>query len=190
VGEHFVDFMCRRVSYPKLTDPAPQQNVLNRIYRSALRAPDHKQLRPWRYRVIQGEARQTLGELFCSASLAQDENLAPAKIEKLRKMPLRAPMIIVGISKHIPHPKVPREEQVISCGVGMGYMLLALQAEGFGGIWRTGPLASDPLVRKGLGVDEDETLVGFLYLGTPDSRAKSIPDLDVDAYFSEWSAPE
>jgi nitroreductase len=184
----FIDLISKRVSYPRLVGPAPNDDLLERIYRSALRAPDHMMLRPWRYLLIKDDARNTLGDVFCDAALKDDTHLTAAQKEKYRVMPLRAPMMIVGISTNQEHPKVPVEEQVISCGVGIGYMLLALQSEGFGGIWRTGPLAHNAYVREALGIQEHETLVGFLYLGTPQGEAKPIPDTSVDNYFTEWNS--
>lgn len=187
MSQSLIDLIARRVSYPRLSEPAPGKDTLEKVYRSALRAPDHMLLRPWRYLIVQGEARAKLGDVFLQAGLQDDENISQVQQDKFRAMPTRAPLILVGISTNESHPKVPVEEQVISCGVGMGYMLLGLQAEGFGGIWRTGPLASHDLVRKSLGVQEHETLVGFLYIGTPQGEAKPIPDIPLENHFIEWS---
>lgn len=180
------ELICQRVSYPRLSEPVPSPEVLARIYQSALRAPDHMLLRSSRYLVIQGSARAQLGELFCEVACSDDANLSQATRDKYRAMPLRAPMILVGISSNREHAKVPAQEQVLSCGVGMGYMLLALNAEGFGGIWRTGFLARHPKVKAGLGLDSNETLVGFLYLGTPQGQPKPLPNLNIDDYFQCW----
>jgi len=143
-------------------------------------------LRPWRYLLVEGRARMTLGDLFCDAAERDDPDLTGNQRQKFRDMPMRAPVIVIAVSTNIEHPKVPVQEQVISCGVGIGYMLLALQAEGFGGVWRTGPLAENSCVKDGLGIARHESLVGFLYLGTPESSAKAIPDLDVDNFFKPW----
>lgn len=176
-----------RVSYPKLTEPAPLPEALNRIYQSALRAPDHMLLRTSRYLVIQGSDRERLGELFCEAACSDDPDLSEEKRDKYRAKPLRAPMILIGISSPVDHKKVPAEEQLLSCGVGIGYMLLALNAEGFGGIWRTGFLARHPKVLAGLSVGPNEKLVGFLYLGTPQGKPKPLPNLDLEHYFQPWT---
>lgn len=182
-----VDMICQRVSCPRLSEPAPNAGVLKAIYRSALRAPDHMLLRPWRYLVVRGEARKKLGELFYRAAYAEDQNISLTRKDKYFSMPYRAPMILIGVSSNVEHPKVPIEEQMISCGVGMGYMLLGLQAEGFGGFWRTGPMASSSIVKQGLGIAEHETLVGFLYMGTPQGKAKPLQDLDTSDYFHDWN---
>lgn len=185
--QSLIDLITSRVSFPRLAEPAPSSEQLERIYRSALRAPDHMMLRPWRYLVIQGDNRNRLGEVFCQAAVQDDDSLSQAQRDKFNAMPLRAPLIIVGISTNVDHPKVPVEEQEISCGVGIGYMLLALQAEGFGGIWRTGPMASHDFVRQSLGLAEHESLIGFLYVGTPQGDAKPIPHIPLERHFSEWS---
>lgn len=180
-----IDAMLERKSEPRLTSPAPDQALLDSIFECAARTPDHALLRPWRYLVIEGEGLQTLGDLFASAADDPQEPLA-VKPDKLRRMPQRAPMMIVGIARHVPHPKVPREEQTMSAAVGLGYILLALQSAGFGAMWRTGPVAHHPAIRKGLGLTEEETLVGFLYVGTVQSSKAPVPRPAVEEFVQRW----
>jgi len=187
MGKPFIDLMCQRVSFPKLTAPAPNAEELEKVFQAALRAPDHKQLKPWRYLIIEGDARNKLGQIFRDAALQDQTDLNETQLNKYLAMPLRAPMIIVGISTNQSHPKVPVHEQVLSCGVGIAYMLLGLQALGYGGIWRTGPLAEHSHIKTGLRIEPHETLVGFLYLGTPQGAAKNISPLNSKDYFQLWS---
>jgi nitroreductase len=186
MSSNITDFISKRVSCPRLDEPVPSPAVLEKIISTSLRAPDHMMLRPWRYLIVRGQARERLGELFCEAALSDIPDLNQTQQEKYLSMPLRAPMMIIGVSTNQVHNKVPIEEQVISCGVGIGYMLLALQAEGFGGMWRTGPMADHAIVKQGLGIHTHETLVGFLYIGTPRGGCKSLPDIKVADYFQEW----
>ncbi len=46
-------------------------------------------------------------------------------------------------------------------------MQMAAVAQGFGGIWRSGALTESPVVREAFGCREQDKIVGFLYLGTP-----------------------
>jgi nitroreductase len=188
MNSELLDLMCKRVSSPRLEAPAPSDQVLEKIFHTALRAPDHMLMKPWRYLVVEGDARVKLGDLFCEAALKDSPELTEVQRDKFRSMSLRAPMIIVGISENHAHNKVPVEEQIVSCGVGIGYMLLALQSIGFGGVWRTGPMATNSIVKKGLGVSLDETLVGFLYIGTPKGELKPVPKLKTSDYFHKWGA--
>jgi nitroreductase len=181
-----MDLLCQRVSSPRLAEPAPSKDELELIFKSALRTPDHMMLRPWRYLLVEGEARTKLGELFVDSSQSLTEDVNEFRAEKLKSMPMRAPMLIVAIASLVDHPKVPHEEQILSCGVGVGYMLLALQALGYGGIWRTGDLAHNRQVCAGLGLNQNEVIVGFLYLGTPLGESKPVPDINTQDYFSKW----
>jgi len=147
-------------------------------------------LHPWRYLVIEDVARERLGEIFVEAAKRQESGrgatLPDVKADKLRAMPLRAPMLIVGIASPVDHPKVPEQEQILSCAVGVGYMLVALQSLGFGGIWRTGEMAQDDYVKEKLGLAGAESIVGFLYVGTPVGEARIPEPLSLSDYVTHW----
>lgn len=182
-----IDAILSRASETRLTLPAPDQALLERVFECAARAPDHALLRPWRYLVIEGAGLTALGELFASA---MDDPVMPlaGDSDKLRRMPLRAPMIIVGITCHKPHPKVPDIEQAMSSAVGLGYVLLALQSAGFGAMWRTGAVAYHPAVAKGLGLMDHEAIAGFLYVGTVESEKPAVPRPGVSEFVQRWPA--
>lgn len=175
-----INAILARASEPRLEAPAPDRGLLDQVFQCAARAPDHALLRPSRYLVIEGHGLERLGGLFAQTG-ASDEERA-----KLRKMPLRAPMIIVGITSFKAHPKVPEIEQSLSTAVGMGYMLLALESAGFGGMWRTGEMAYHPLVKEGLGLTEHEAIAGFLYVGTVSSHKPAVPRPDTGHFVRTW----
>ena len=173
--------LTQRVSYPRLTTPAPKGELLERVFKAGFRAPDHALLRPWRFIVLEGSALDDLGQIFVEAAKSEDE-VTEEQEEKLRRMPKRAPMMIVGVVSYKEHPKVPRKEQLLSAGAAMAYMLVELQNNDFGGMWRTGVMAYHPVVKKQLGLSIHEDIVGFLYVGTPEGNAKKIPDIDISAF--------
>ncbi|NVD35079.1 nitroreductase family protein [Marinobacter lutaoensis] len=177
------EFILNRTSEPRLVAPAPSDDVLERAFACAARAPDHALLRPWRYLVIEGEERVRLGELFaaCCPEQASDQDL-----EKARRAPLRAPMVIVAIVSPKAHPKVPEVEQVMSAAAGVGFLELALQEAGFGVMWRTGPMAYNPAVRNALGVEAHEHIAGFIYTGTVAMAKPSVPRPPVAEFVRRW----
>jgi nitroreductase len=180
-----IDALLNRSSEPRLEGPAPDQQALDNAFACAARAPDHALLRPWRYLVIEGEGLNALGELFlstCGPEATEKER------NKLSQAPLRAPMVVVGIACYKSHPKVPEQEQTMSAAVGMGYMLLALQSQGYGGMWRTGPMAHHPAVAEGLGLASHEQITGFLYVGSVASEKPGVPRPDVNDFVSRWPA--
>src|ERR1700761_327713 len=59
-----IDALLRRYSGRTLIEPAPDEAALGLIFASAVRAPDHGRLRPWRFIVIGTEERAAFGELL------------------------------------------------------------------------------------------------------------------------------
>ncbi|QJQ99573.1 nitroreductase [Halomonas sp. PGE1] len=176
-----------RSSMGKLMGPPPSPEQLEAIYRAALRAPDHKELRPWRFIEFTGEGLSRLGELFAEAEYREDPRVGDAALDAARKKPLRAPMVIAVIARVTPDlPKVPKIEQVISAGCAAHGILLAAHALGLGAMWRSGKYAFDPVVRKGLGLEEEDEVVAFIYLGRLGGRHKPLPEHDIGAFVERW----
>ncbi len=174
-----------RNSAPRLTGSV-SEDALIEMLKAGLRAPDHAQLRPWRILVVEGEGRERLGALFARARSASNPDESTEALEKLRGKPLRAPTIIVVAAKVTDHPKVPAVEQILSAGAVAQNILIAAHALGYGAMWRTGSMAFDPIVREGLGLDENAQVVGFLYIGEVNGRRKSLPDINLENYVTHW----
>ncbi|AMX02785.1 nitroreductase family protein [Microbulbifer thermotolerans] len=177
-----------RVSTGLLTDPAPNEQQRRNIFRAALRAADHGCLRPWRFLLIEGEARERLGEIFLRAAEGAGDGMDEAQRARTLAMPLRAPLIVVAVTRLQEHPKVPHLEQRMSTAAAVQAMLTAAYAEGVGAYWRTGALAYNPIVAKELGLAENERIDGFLYCGTPVKPPRPAPQLAVEEYFFNWDA--
>jgi nitroreductase len=183
-----LDALLTRVSAPRLVEPAPDAAQRELLFRAALRAPDHALLRPWRFLTVEGDARERLGELFAdalSADAAPDQASEQA-LTKARAMPLRAPLLIVVIAAIQDHFKVPAQEQIIAAGCAAHGILLAAHVQGIGAVWRTGELAYNPRVAKGLGLSEGEQIIGFLYLGTPERELRTPAEEQLDDFVSAW----
>lgn len=180
-----VELLLNRVSVSRLGDPAPDAAQRERLFRAAFRAPDHGQLRPWRFLTVEGEARNRLGDVFADA-LAAKGDVKPEALEKARRNPLRAPLIVVAIARLLPHPKIPEVEQLLTAGCAAHGILLAAHAEGLGAIWRTGDVAHDPAVARALGLEKNEQIIGFLYLGQVEGEPRTPPRLEPAYFVSAW----
>lgn len=175
-----------RNSAPRLTAPGPDGAALEQMFASAMRAPDHCWLTPWRFLVVEGQARDELGVVFEQALRRRSPEADAEALEKARNAPLRAPLMIVVICSVAEHPKVPRDEQLISAGCAAYGLLLSAEALGYAGIWRTGDNAFDPAVAAALQLKQNEEIVGFLYFGSRDGRTKSLPEREVEQHVSYW----
>lgn len=180
-----LELLHQRVSSPALEEPGPNQAQLEAIFQAALRAPDHGAIRPWRFLLVEGKARTELGELYLKAALQDDPELTPERQKKILNMPLRAPAMIIAIASAQEHPKVPVLEQQVSAGCAAQNIILAAHALGLGAMWRTGEMAYHPAVHKGLGLAEDETLIGYIYLGTP-RKLRRAPVHEQADFVTRW----
>lgn len=178
----------RSVPADQLDEPAPAGEDLDAILRAGVAAADHDGLQPWRFLIIRGAARAALGEVFARALSARAPDSDGQALEKQRSKPMRAPLILAVAARIDPdNARVPAIEQVLSAGAALNQMQLAANALGYGAIWLTGPNAHDGQVAEALGLDFDDRLVGFLYLGTP--RAESAPKKrpDPQRFVTEWN---
>ncbi len=183
-----ISALHERVSIAKVTAPAPNAEQREAIFRAATRAADHKRLRPWRFLVIEGEGLRRLGDLFETAALEEAPEIPEKTLKALGNKPLRAPMIVVAIATCEERPGVPEVEQIVSTGAAVQNMLLAAYALGVGAFWRTGAMAYHPTIAKGLGLTDNEKIIGYLYLGTPASTPPKPKDVDLAQYFTPWPA--
>lgn len=183
-----IELLLNRVSCGKLEAPAPGAEQRQLMYRAALRAADHGGLQPWRFLEVEGEGLERLGELYVQAALEDDPELPDVQQERFRKMPLRAPLVIVAIARHIEHPKVPHIEQVLATGAAVQNLINAAFAVGVGAYWRSGAMAEHKSVTAGLGLRDKEMIVGFIYLGTPIGPLKNPPQADPAQFFHPWPA--
>jgi len=175
-----------RSSIPRVTGPVPTDVAIEALFHAALRAPDHGQLRPWRFLRIEGESLQRLADLFAAAALADNPGLSEEDLQSARSKALRAPLVIATISCAAAHPKIPELEQDLAAGCATHAMLLAAHAQGIGAVWRTGPFAVHPAVRDGLGLAVHEKLIAFLYIGQPAAPQRPLQALPVADFVRRW----
>jgi nitroreductase len=184
-----IEALTTRASPLALTEPAPDAAALSAMLRAAARAPDHGKLKPWRFIVIAGSARNALGDVLADALRKREPGGPESALDKERGKPLRAPLIVVVAARLREHKSVPVVEQIIAAGAAAQNILVAAHALGFGGFWRTGNAAYDNEVKAGLGLHSGDAIVGFLYLGTPAASAPPLPPSDHTAHTTHWTGP-
>ncbi len=161
-----LEALIGRVSPAQLVAPAPDAEQLEAILVAGASAPDHGRMQPWRFIVIEGEARTRFGELMAQSLQRREATVAEERLDAERKKALRAPVIVVVAAVIRENPKVPGVEQMVAAGAAAQNMLVAAHAMGLGGFWRTGPFAYDGEVKKAFGLLEADAIVAILYIGS------------------------
>lgn len=182
-----LELLTTRSSTPRLQAPGPTGEDWQLIQKAALRAPDHAGLKPWSFIVFSNETSQDkLGDIFAQALLHDNPEAPQAAVDKAKKAPSRAPMVIACIAKYKEHAKVPRIEQLLSAGCAVMAMQQMAFVLGYGGVWRTGANAHNPQVKTLLGLAEEDEIVGYLYLGTPQTKIAIKSEKETDGFFVEF----
>ncbi|MBB4039984.1 nitroreductase [Microvirga flocculans] len=174
--------LLQRRSVPPrwLGEPGPSEQEIETLLKVASRVPDHGKLAPWRFILIQGEARQRLGEVLAKAFQADNPDAGSEKVAAERERFSSAPLVVAVVSRVVPHVKIPDWEQVLSAGAACMNLLNGATALGYGASWLTGWAAFDRRVLDALGLEPGERIAGFVHIGsakeTPTDRDR--PRLD------------
>ncbi|MEY2474095.1 MAG: hypothetical protein QOK28_3424 [Actinomycetota bacterium] len=187
-----LDAIFARRSIGRMRPPAPTEADLDTILRAAAVAPDHNELRPWKFVILEGDAKVAFGEVLADAYRARTEaagkDIVSAKEEKERTKLGRAPMVVVVCAVNRGEDTVPFIEQFAAAAAASQNMLLAATALGYGSMWRTGDPAYDDDVKSALGLTKQDAIVGFLYLGTPNEDGGKAPnEANLDDLVVRWT---
>ena len=150
---------------------------------AAASAPDHGELRPFRFTVLRGPGLDHFGTVLEEAYYRRctDRGLepVPAKAQKERTKLNRAPLVIVVAAARQPSTKIPWVDQRDAAVAAAENLLVAAHALGYGAMWRTGEPCEDEHVKEALGLSSDDAVVGFVYIGTPhDTKPPRAADLE------------
>ena len=178
-----LDNILKRVSARELAEPHPTESEMKKVYKAALRAPDHAWLRPSSFIEVKGDGLNKLSNIFLEYAKNQTD-ITDQIIQKYKNAPFRAPMIIILVNTFKEHPKVPAIEQKLSTATAAQNIMLALNTMNYSSIWRTGKLAFNKEIQKKLNLSDNQEILGYLYIGTSIGENKKIPNLDIDDFVS------
>lgn len=147
---------------------------------AAVHVPDHGRLRPWRFILIEDAAKDRIGSVLFERVKAVCPDASEIRLEKERTRFSFAPSIVAVVLRPVVGHKVPEIEQVLSGGAVCMNLLHAAHQAGFGAQWLTGFAAYDPEVKTAVGVAAEESVLGYIHIGSrtvqPAERERPDPD--------------
>jgi nitroreductase len=158
-----------RQSVSRLRPDALPREVIEQVLEAAVQAPNHYRVRPWRFFVLTGPARERLGAVMAQALVARQPFSPPEAVEKERARPLRAPVVIAVAVDPPAEERVVEVENICAAAAAVQNLLLAAHTLGLGAIWRTGKPAYSAEVKAFFGLAPAQHLIGFVYLGLPEA---------------------
>ena len=179
-----LDFLAlrRSASAGTLRAPAPDEAELAELLRLAARVPDHGKLFPWRFIVLEGEAKADFTvALEAIATRQPNPEKARGALFKI-KVP---PLTVAVVSRHI-EATIPEWEQRLSAAAVCMTLLIAAEAAGYGANWITDWYAYAPEATALLGLGEGEQVAGYIHIGTPAEPPLERVRPDVPALTTRW----
>jgi nitroreductase len=171
----------RRSVFPKQFDEGKKipDDIIQQILINATWAPSHGNLQPWRFVVFTGEGLKKLAqfqsELYKETS---GEKFKQATYENLQANPLKASHVIAICMKRDPNKKFPEIEEISATATAVQNIYLSVSVFGLGGYWTTGGVTYNEKAKPFFGLEADDRLMGFYYIGyiaVPSPDQKRMP---------------
>ncbi|MBA3274819.1 MAG: nitroreductase [Chloroflexia bacterium] len=171
-----------RRSIGKMTADVPDQFLIRQILEAGTWAPNHHLTEPWRFFVLEGDARAGLGQVMGSVAARRESDPArrEAAAAKAATKPMRSPCVIALAVEPSLDESVPEIEEIAAGSAAAQNMLLAAHALGLAAIWRSGWIAFEPEIRDHFGLSSRARMLGFIYVGYPamDAPARQRRSID------------
>ncbi len=191
-GEVVLAAIRNRRSVGKMTTQVPPRSLIERVLEAGTWAPNHHMTEPWRFFVLQGGARDHLGEVMGEVAAARESSgeARRAVAQRAATKPLRAPWVIAVAVEPANDPSIPEIEELAAGCAAAQNMLLAAEAVGLAAIWRSGWVTFEPEITAFFGLSSRATMLGFIYVGypamEPPARSRK-PLAEVTAWLGEGS---
>lgn len=158
----------RRTIFPEqFSSRRVHREIVTELLKSATWAPNHGKTEPWRFTVFMNDRTSLLADAqqeFYKANTPADK-FSIAKYDRYQKR-AAATSVIIGLGmKRQESGKIPEEEEVLAVGCAAQNLMLHATAYGIGSYWSSGGFIHSPAALELLGLDQNDRVLGFVYLG-------------------------
>ncbi len=166
---------ARETILPKrLAAPGPSPEQLRQILGAAASAPDHGQVRPWRFVQVPLDTRTALAQAFGDALLERDADATPEQLAQAQEKAHRSPcLMLVVVNADCGDPGIDLYERIVSTGCAVQNILLMATALGYGSALTSGKAVKSAALRTLFGLADGDHALCFISMGTVQSRKKS-----------------
>ncbi len=161
----------RRSVFPAQYNDNPiSKKFIQTLLENANWAPTHKLTEPWRFKVVQADAKGRLGEFLSNTytDITSDADFSPFKHKKILTNCNSASAIIVICLQRDPKERIPEWEEIASTAMAVQNMWLTCTANKIGCYW------SSPKLIEYMGdffdFEEGERCLGLFYIGNYDQE--------------------
>ncbi|MES2003913.1 MAG: nitroreductase [Bacteroidota bacterium] len=178
---HTFDILKNIIQQRRSTKPSDMNGktidkaVIEQLLSLANWAPTHARTEPWRFVVYEKAAKQQFcadhAELYKTNT--DPEKFMQGKYDKLVQQGDPVSHIVLVYMKRTQTNTIPVLEEVAAVSAAIQNILLGAAAQGIAALWGSGGMTHHPSMKKYLGLEEADIVMGILYLGYSDIVAKS-----------------
>lgn len=161
----------RRSSKPAALNGKPiDDRQIRQLLELANWAPTHGMTEPWRFIIYSGDAVRQ----FCHQHAEQYKQTTPpdkfnaTKYEKQQHNGDLASHLILVYMKRGANPNIPALEEICATAAAVDNILLGAEALGIAVLWSTGGTVLQQVMKDYLGLNDEDTILGLLYMGYSD----------------------
>ena len=143
-------------------------------------APTHRRTEPWRFKVLQGDAKINLGVFLAKTYKKTSEKFSEMKFNKISQKTEQSSVVIAICMQRDLKASVPEWEEVAAVAMAVQNMWLMAHDLKIGAYWSSPSMINE--MDHFFNFNEGERCLGFFYMGKydgdlgPGTRASSIED--------------
>lgn len=157
----------RNINPVDFTDKKISEEDIRNILALANWAPTHGRTEPWRIIALADEATDNFGKTHAELYKANtpEERFLEETYKKFENQGKNASHIFIVYSKRGKNPNIPEWEELAATACAVQNMLLGAEALDISTFWFTGGQITKPSVKQHFNLQEDEQIVGAIFLG-------------------------
>lgn len=184
----------RTVKFAQMTGEKIEDTIIQKLIQLADAAPNHGKTEPWRMNVYSGDAFRKLNEdhanLYWENTAEETRN--PNTKSSIQNYHTKASHVIAVWMRRTPETKIPAFEELAASAAAIQNILIGAEAYNLAAFWNTGAMVIKEPMKNYLGLNEEDVMLGFIYLGmkdetvlpTPASSVRRIPLEEKVKWFS------
>jgi nitroreductase len=136
---------------------------INLIIEAANWAPTHKKTEPWRFKILKGKSKDSLGDFLSKKYEESSSIVSEYKFKKLHQKSKKSAVVILICMQRDPKKSIPEWEEIASVAMAVQNMWLMATELNIGSYW------SSPLyinnISEFIPLNKGEKCLGIFYMG-------------------------
>ena len=154
----------RRAIFPAQYNDKPiAREDIEKILEAANWAPTHRKTEPWRFKVMTGASKESLGYFLAEKYQETEPKPKQIKIRKLKENPKRAAAVIAICMQRDPAESLPEWEEIAATAMAVQNMWLCCTSLQIGAYWSSPSLIQ--YMDEFFPLAKGEKCLGFFYMG-------------------------